>query len=213
MEYRKYVQGSQFENVVDVAIPDMYNNVDPDYNQKLAKRKAELKKRAKSNNKRKKLLFPLLGLSLFAAILLVAMIVELILGCGFKYILVTAAASIVASLTIASQVAQNDAKKRKEEHEKACASYENDSTKFKANAYLFHILQYTKVLNLIMSNGRITVSYIGAAEKMMCDTFTYEEWKDDENLDTPFLLFESNRLFGRSNVMVESTTFTTNVIE
>lgn len=212
MEYRKCLKGNTLKNEIVVTIPDLYVNVEKGYKKVLEKRRAELDQLVEENKKKNKQYFVFLLLGIFAALAVVSVVIEAILGKGLSLIIPTIACALALAFVIAAPIANAEKGRRMEKQKAKAKAYAKDSIQFKTNEYLYGTLQYTRIENLIMSAGKLTLYYTSTDGVAKCDTFEYEEWEGDNDLKTPFLVFENTRLYGRSNMKAESTAFTTSIV-
>ena len=213
MEAKEYLKAKELEITGRFFVPAMYFCMDDDYEDKLLKRRDEIKKFEKSWSKKKKTGFYITSAILIAALFLVAIGIELLAGQGFRYVIFTAAAAIAFGTGLGAGINTIRTTSMMKHGKKMFDSYYKDRVAFKANMYLYELLRDPEVtfMNVVMGGGKLTMNYMKNG-KIHVDDFTYESWPDDPDLESPFVRIENNRLFGRGSTETARASFTTSMI-
>lgn len=213
MEAKEYQKQQKLQLSGQFTIPAMYSFMDAGYSDRLTARKKDIESMAKKNAKMHKTGFYSLVFIITAGLFVIATVVELIAGMGFKYWLLTLAAALTLGVCLAAYFNTVRITKKKKEIATLFEEYYNDSISYKKNIFIKNLLtdESVRFENVIMGGGSLVFNYLKDG-KFHVESFKYDNWPDDPDIEGPFVCLENNHLFGRGSVESAAASFTTSVI-
>ena len=210
-DYKLYREARRYKNEIVYETPAIYHKDNTDYQTKLSAKKKKAEDFMQKCIKEKKLFFWVFFLIFTAAIFIAAAIIMLIMNIDLKRLWIAAIISLVVGLAAGFFVSRERNKKNLLRARRMGDDYKSERLAQKANEHLFNTFRFAQIENVIMGGGILTVSYVDEEGHPKTDTYKYEEWSD-ESMKAPFLIFDGNKLYGRSAKESPRTYFTTSMI-
>ena len=215
MEYKKYIAEDLFTVEGTGVIPAIYLNADDSYGETLKTWKQSVTAEYEKAAKFKKWILPVLCVSITLAAAILILLAYLIWKHTLQGVWGYLLFAVIVGMSIGAPLALYLSGKKKKAADAKFDEYAVSRITFKSNTYLYRLLVKRDVefMNIIMGGGQLTVFYVDEHQKLRVENFTYEEWKDDPDLQSPFLVIENDKLYGRGETDVPGTTFSTSQFE